>query len=150
MSDVVNGSCHGGEIEFDWEASDAYGPGGAMGVCHCSRCRQWSGGSDLASVVVESDHFRVTKRQNLLVRYQPEGYVDRVSCGRCGSSIYSAGGTEYYVSAGVLQDPKLKPVHHLNVAYKAPWHEIGGDPPQSAELQSGSVGGQGQDGPRLD
>jgi hypothetical protein len=142
MSDVIHGSCLCGAIEFEMEASDRYGPGRAMGECHCTRCRQWSGGVGLAYVTVEPDHFRVTQGQDLLVHYQPEGYVERVFCGRCGSSIYSASGDEYYASAGALQDLKLKPAYHINVAYKAPWHEIGGDAPQFADEPTASGGGQ--------
>ena len=35
--------------------------------------------------------------------------------------------------AGLMQDLELDPSFHLQVAYKASWHEIGGDAPQYAE-----------------
>ena len=38
------------------------------------------------------------------------------------------------MGAGVLQDVKLKPAWHIQVAYKEPWDEISGDAPQFSEL----------------
>ena len=51
-------------------------------------------------------------------------------CGNCGSGIYADGGEKYYVGAGVLKDVKMKVAFHIQVAYKAPWDEIGGSAPQ--------------------
>jgi hypothetical protein len=36
-----------------------------------------------------------------------------------------------------MPELKLEPSFHLQVAYKARWHEIGGDAPQFAEAATG-------------
>jgi hypothetical protein len=135
MGDVIRGKCLCGGIEFEMRASDQFGPGLEMGECHCTRCRTWTGASGVPFVVVEPEEFKITNGQELLSRFEDEGFSARVFCGRCGSSLYTdSHGATYYVSAGVLKDLKLKPAFHVQVAYKAPWHEIGGDAPQFAEM----------------
>lgn len=134
MGDVIHGKCLCGGVEFEMQASDQFGPGLEMGECHCTRCRGWSGAAGVPFVLSEAKHVNVTKGQELLTRYEPEGFTARVFCRRCGSSLYSGSGDTYYVSAGVLEDLELKPAYHVQVAYKAPWHEIGGDAPQFAEM----------------
>jgi hypothetical protein len=37
------------------------------------------------------------------------------------------------VAAGLMRELDLEPSFHLQVAYKANWHEIGGGAPQYAE-----------------
>ena len=133
MGDLIQGTCLCGGIEFEMQASDQFGPGLEMGECHCTRCRGWSGAAGVPFVVADPAKFKVTKGQELLARYEPEGFSPRAFCSRCGSSLYSGSGT-YYVNAGVLQDLELKPAYHIHVAYKAPWDEIGGDAPQFAEM----------------
>jgi len=135
MADVIHGACLCGGVEFEMQASDQFGPGLEMGECHCTRCRAWSGAAGMPFVVAEAENFRVTKGQELVSCYEPEGFSSRFFCSRCGSSLYSSGGATYYVAAGVLQDDLgLKPAFHIQVADKAPWHEIGGDAPQFAEM----------------
>jgi hypothetical protein len=84
-------------------------------------------------VRVATANFQVTKGQDLMKQYHEEGFRDRYFCSRCGSSVYIDGGEGYYVSAGGLQDVKLKPAWHIQVADKAPWDEIGGNAPQFPE-----------------
>jgi hypothetical protein len=83
--------------------------------------------------VVDPDNFKVTKGEDLVRRYESEGFAPRVFCSNCGSSLYDDGGEKYFVAAGLMPDLKLEPSFHLQVAYKASWHEIGGDAPQFAE-----------------
>jgi len=42
-------------------------------------------------------------------------------------------GEKYCVGADSLRDVKMKPSFHIQVAYKAPWDEIGGNAPQYPE-----------------
>lgn len=142
MSEVVHGSCLCEEVAFEIRPSDRYGAGMAMGVCHCTRCRRWSGAGGAPFVVVVPEHFRVTKGQELLAHYRGEGFAVRTFCRRCGSSLYTDGGRTYYVSAGTLRDLELKPAFHIHVAHKAPWDEIGGEAPQFAELPIARTNGQ--------
>jgi hypothetical protein len=84
-------------------------------------------------VVVKAANFKVTKGNDVLKIYHENGFADRGFCSNCGSSIYTDGGEKYYVGAGVLRDVKLKTAFHIQVAYKAPWDEIGGNAPQFPE-----------------
>lgn len=127
MSETIHGACLCGQVGFDvHEPKD-------MGVCHCTRCRRWSGGPSATVVVVAANNFEVTKGQDLMKQYREEGFEDRYFCSHCGSSVYADGGEVYYVGAGALQDVKLKPAWHIQVAYKEPWDEIAGSAPQFPE-----------------
>jgi len=127
MSEVIHGACLCGQVAFDVEAPEV------MGSCHCTRCQRWSGAAGMTVVVAAPQNLTVTKGQELLTRYHEEGFSDRWFCSRCGSNVYADGGQRYYVGAGVLQGVELEPAFHIQVAHKAPWHEIGGSAPQFAE-----------------
>lgn len=127
MSEVIHGACLCGRVAFDVNEPEV------MGACHCTRCRRWTGAGGSTVVVAAAKDFKVTKGQDQLKRYHEEGFADRFFCANCGSSIYADGGEKLYVSAGVLQDVKLKPAFHIQVAYKEPWDEIAGNAPQFPE-----------------
>lgn len=126
MSEVVHGACLCGQVEFEVREPQT------LGVCHCTRCRRWSGGA-APVVVVAAGNFEVTRGQDLMGHYQPEGFASRHFCGQCGSGVYVGGGEVCYVSAGVLRDVELTPAWHVQVAKSEPWDEIGGNAPQFAE-----------------
>lgn len=128
MSETIHGACLCGQITFDVHEPEA------MGFCHCTRCQRWSGGPGLAEVEVEATNFEVTAGRELMKHYAEEGFTGFCFCSNCGSSLYGDGGEKLYVCAGTLQDVKLEPAYHMMVAYKAPWHEIGGDAPQYPEF----------------
>lgn len=127
MSETFHGACLCGQLEFDVTEPEL------LGVCHCTRCQRSSGGPGSTVVVVAAKNFIVTKGQKLMKLYHEEGFADRYFCEHCGSKIYTDGGEKYYVGAGVLRDVTLKPAFHIQVAYKAPWDEIGGNAPQFPE-----------------
>ena len=102
-----------------------------MGYCHCTRCQRWTG-SSLAGVVVAEENFTITKGEDLVTRYESE-FAPRNFCGRCGSSLYDDLGGKYFVAAGLMRDLDMDPAFHLQVAYKASWHQIGDEAPQFAE-----------------
>jgi hypothetical protein len=141
-SEIIRGECLCGAVAFEVQPSYQYGPGLAMGMCHCTRCRRWSGAGGRPFVVVAPDRFKVTKGQELLAHYRGEGFAVRTFCRRCGSGLYTDSGTTYYVSAGALRDLGLTPAFHIQVAHKAPWDEIGGEAPQLAELPTARADGQ--------
>jgi hypothetical protein len=126
MNEVIHGACLCGQVGFEVQEPRT------MGVCHCTRCRRWTGGA-APVVVVSPDNFRVTKGQELVKQYHEDGFADRYFCSHCGSGVYGDGGESYYVSAGVLQDVELVPEWHVQVANKTSWDEIGGDAPQFPE-----------------
>jgi hypothetical protein len=125
MAEALKGTCLCGGVEY--EVTDPE----AMGYCHCTRCQRWTG-SSLAGVVVAEENFTVTKGEDLIQTYESE-FAPRNFCSNCGSSIYDDLGGKYFVAAGLMRDLDMEPAFHLQVAYKAPWHEIGGAAPQFAE-----------------
>ena len=52
---------------------------------HCTRCQRWTA-SSLAGVVVAKEHFRLTKGEDLVKRYESE-LAPRNFCRTCGSSL---------------------------------------------------------------
>jgi hypothetical protein len=127
MSEVLHGACLCGKVTFDVTQPEG------MGVCHCTRCRRWTGSGHSTVVVATPANFKITKGRESLKTYRESKFADRYFCGECGSGIYVDGGANYYVSAGVLKDVKLKPAYHIQVANKEPWDEIGGSAPQYPE-----------------
>lgn len=127
MSEVIHGACLCGGVAYDVREPQV------MAVCHCTRCQRWTGGPGNPVVVAAADNVRVTKGQDLLKQYHEDGFGDRYFCSHCGSSVYADAGEQYYVSAGGLQEVKLRPAFHMQVANKAAWDEISGEAPQFPE-----------------
>jgi hypothetical protein len=125
MADSLKGSCLCGAVEYEVRDPEA------LGYCHCTRCQRWTG-SSLAGVVVPKESFSFTKGEDQVTRFESE-FAPRNFCSVCGSSIYDDLGEKYFVAAGLMRDLDLQPSFHLQVAYKAPWHQIGDDAPQYAE-----------------
>jgi hypothetical protein len=136
VSEVIHGACLCDEVAFEVQPSYQFGPGLAMGMCHCTRCQRWSGAGGAPFVVVAPSRFKVTRGREFQAHYRGEGFAVRTFCRRCGSSLYTDSGTTYYVSAGVLYDLKLTPAFHIQVAHKAAWDEIAGNAPQFPGLPS--------------
>jgi hypothetical protein len=125
MAEALKGACLCDSVEYEVQDPEA------LGYCHCTRCQRWTGES-LAGVVVAADNFRFTKGEDMVTRYESE-FAPRNFCGNCGSALYDDLGGKYFVAAGLMRELDMKPAFHLQVAYKAPWHEIGGDAPQYDE-----------------
>jgi len=127
MSEVLHGACLCGKITFDVHEPEV------LGGCHCTRCTRWTGANGSTVVVVAAKNFKVTKGQDSMKKYSEASFADRYFCGNCGSGLYADGGEKLYVSAGLFKDLKMKVAFHIQVAYKAPWDEIGGNAPQFPE-----------------
>ena len=125
MAATLKGSCLCGKVEY--EVRDPK----ALGYCHCTRCQRWTG-SSLAAVLVARENFQFTKGEELVSRYESE-FAPRNFCSNCGASIYDDLGDDFFVAAGLMRELDLEPSFHMNVAYKASWHQIGDTAPQFAE-----------------
>lgn len=123
---TVRGSCLCGAVELVVREPQT------LLECHCSRCRRWTGSASGPVVVVSSGDLEQPAGRDVLERYEEEGFSDRYFCGRCGSSVFSGGPDTFYVQAGLLEDLDMAVTCHIQVAEKAPWHEIGGGAPQHA------------------
>ena len=125
MAEALTGSCLCGGVEYEVREPEG------LGYCHCTRCQRWTG-SSLAGVVVAKQNFGFTKGEDLVTRYESE-FAPRNFCSKCGSSLYDDLGEKYFVAAGLMQELELDPSFHLQVSYKANWHEIGDNAPQYPE-----------------
>ena len=125
---TLHGSCLCGAVTFDVRDPQV------LVECHCTRCRKWTGCASTPAVVVAAEGLVLTGGEELLGRYVQEGFSPRHFCTRCGTSLYSGGGDPLYVNAGAVDEPGLDVACHIQVADKAPWHEIGGGAPQHAAM----------------
>lgn len=130
---MIKGSCLCGGVRF--EVKRAVGP---FELCHCRRCRKFSGSAFFAGVGVRTEDFRLVQGKDLIATYEapilrnPPPYLASF-CGRCGSPVPNpAVNSQWFeIPAGLLDDdPGLKPDKHIFVEFKAPWYEIAGGLPQ--------------------
>jgi hypothetical protein len=113
--------------------------------CHCSNCRRTTGsafkpfaGIERAKLSIASGH------DKLLIFGEDEGHD--AHCKVCGSLLYSVvrDGKFVHVALGTLvDDPTIRPTHHIFVGSKARWFTITDDLPQYQEhvVATGPAGG---------
>lgn len=129
MSRTLRGRCECRAVAYEVVDEFDY----AMN-CHCSNCRASTGSAFKPMAGVAREKVRVTQgADDLLVWGDEDGNHTR--CGICGSLLYSVVSPDrIHVALGSLVDePSLKPTHHIFVGSKAPWHEILDDLPQHDE-----------------
>jgi hypothetical protein len=105
------------------------------GYCHWSRCRAASGSAFSALAGIERDKLRVTDGEDSINLF--ERGPDNSRCRLCGSPLFALvrAGRFYHVRMGTLvDDPGIRPMFHIFVGSKAPWHEITDSLPQYTEL----------------
>ncbi len=86
-------------------------------------------------MVVAKENFRFTSgEESWVTRYESE-FAPRNFCSNVPADPACTTTWARSISwqQGWLHDLALEPSFHLQVAYKANWHEIGGDAPQFAE-----------------
>lgn len=126
------GRCWCGAVEIEVEDAFRY-----AAYCHCSRCRRRSGSAFNAFGGIEAEKLSVRSGAEQVARLaeSAEGY--HAHCTLCHSPLFSAvrGGQFVHVQLGVLDEaPSRRPDHHIQVASKAPWHEITDGLPQYDEF----------------
>ena len=102
--------------------------------CHCSRCRAATGSAFKAMAGIERDKLEVADGASLLIVGDDESNDTR--CAACGSLLFSVvrDGEYVHVALGSLvDDPSIRPTHHIFVGSKAPWFEITDELPQFEE-----------------
>jgi hypothetical protein len=103
--------------------------------CHCSRCRAATGSAFKAMAGIEREKLELTAGEDLLLVHGEEELND-TRCARCGSLLYSVVRDGEYVHlalGSLVDDPSIRPTHHIFVGSKAPWYEITDDLPQFEE-----------------
>ncbi|WP_321338180.1 GFA family protein [Breoghania sp.] len=76
-----------------------------MGVCHCTMCRRWSGGTFMAVQCTDVE----TSGGDALSVYDSSEWGERVFCRHCGSNIMwrSKDGSHVAVSAQAFDAPDM-------------------------------------------
>lgn len=131
---MMQGSCFCGAVVFE-----ITGVLPALYQCHCSECRKTTGAAANAAIIVHETQFRWLQGfDNIKSFIKSSGY--RVDfCLTCGSPVpnpVSAIPQAVWIPIGLMNDavPFTQVEHHLYVASKAHWDEIGGNGVQHREL----------------
>jgi hypothetical protein len=130
---VVRGSCLCGAIAFHVTE-----PFKVAHNCHCSRCRHARAAAHASNGFTSVDGVHFLRGEDHLKAYKvPEArYFTQVFCDVCSSPMprLDAERKIAVIPLGALDDdPGVKPVDHIFVAYKAGWHEITDDLPTYEE-----------------
>ena len=95
----MKGRCLCGAVKFEATPETM-----AMGVCHCSMCRKWSGGTFMAVECAAS--LKVEDTASLGI-YTSSDWGERCFCKTCGSTLFwrMRDGSHHVVSAQAFDDP---------------------------------------------
>ncbi|MBO6755559.1 MAG: GFA family protein [Roseibium sp.] len=101
MNDRLSGGCLCGAVRFAAVPDKT-----EMGVCHCSMCRRWTGGTFMAVGCGQSVEL---DGEDALGVYRSSDYGERVFCSKCGSTLFwrMADGSHTSVSAQAFDDPSV-------------------------------------------
>lgn len=110
------------------------GPVKDLLYCHCSMCRKVHGTAFRARGRVRTEDIRWLQGEALVRFYESSPGEHRGFCPVCGSNIFTrftARPQEVGLSLGILDDdPGSRPMCHVFVGSKAPWHQITDDLPR--------------------
>jgi hypothetical protein len=131
----MRGSCLCGDVV--WRAE---GPFDLMSHCHCSRCRKVHGTAFGTYLNAPVERFAFEQGREAIVRFPSSPGFARPFCPRCGSVVPDGVATEGRVAmpAGSLDgDPGARPLAHIFIASRAPWHESADALPRFAAYPEG-------------
>jgi hypothetical protein len=128
---TLSGGCLCGAVRYA-----VSGPLGAAEYCHCNMCRKAHGSAFSANVLVSATDFSAQSGQDLICKYASSPNRLKCFCKRCGSQLFirRTNKPEHpAIALGSLDKaPRTRPVRHVFVASKAPWHDITDTLPQYA------------------
>jgi len=109
----LTGKCFCGAVELE-----VTGPPEAMGYCHCSSCRSWSGGPVNAFSLWKPGAVRITTGAENLAMFQKTRTSQRQYCGKCGGHLMTNHPTFGLVDVFAATIPGLAfaPGVHVNYA----------------------------------
>jgi hypothetical protein len=119
---MLRGSCLCGKVSYEISGKLS----GALN-CHCSMCRKAHGAAFRSRARVNAADFKWIKGEDLITWFESSPGTQRGFCSRCGSPLLSRfdNKSSYGLPLGALDDdPGVKPLMHVYVASKAPWHDI--------------------------
>jgi hypothetical protein len=129
-SRALAGACYCGAVRYAVADEFLYAAN-----CHCSNCRRTTGSAFKPFAGVERSKLAVTKGADALMIFGTED-ANNTHCRACGSLLYSVvrDGAFVHVAMGTLvDDPSIRPTHHIFVGSRAPWFTITDDLPQYEE-----------------
>jgi hypothetical protein len=122
---TLTGGCGCGAVRF--EVTE---PLVSASYCHCTRCQRRTGTASSANARLAPKSLRITAGEDELRAWTPEGGMEKVFCGRCGSALFARrpGGEIVGVRLGAIDgDPGIRPQWHQYVAYAASWQPLPDD-----------------------
>jgi hypothetical protein len=126
---TLTGQCLCGKVRY--EVTGKLGP---VIHCHCVECRKASGTAFATNAPVRTGYLRFASGRDAITEYESTPGKFRAFCATCGSPIYSRLESDpktLRLRLGALDgDPERRPLLHIWVGEKAPWHEITDDLPQ--------------------
>ena len=130
---VVRGSCLCGLVQFHVTK-----PFKIAHNCYCTRCRRACAAAHASNGFTDFDGVVFIKGKDQLKTYKlPEAqFFTQVFCGICGSKIprLDPDRNLAVIPLGSLDDdPGIRPMDHIYVAYKCEWHKITDDLPAYEE-----------------
>ena len=82
MKFTYRGGCFCGTVHIE-----ASGEPEAMGYCHCTSCRSWSGGPVNAFTLWKPDAVRISQGAEHVAVFQKTDFSQRQYCRRCGGHL---------------------------------------------------------------
>jgi hypothetical protein len=126
---MLEGGCLCGAVRF--RINGKLGP---AGYCHCKMCQRASGSAFASNAPARTRYFELVSGPDLVSEYESSPGKFRAFCRRCGSPLYSRRNDEpelRRIRLGSLDgDPERRPLAHVWVGDKAPWHAITDTLPQ--------------------
>ena len=123
----LGGQCYCGAVRYEVADEFLYAAN-----CHCGGCRCATGSAFKPFAGIERDKLAVISGAEALMIFGADD-ANNTHCRICGSLLYSLvrAGAFVHVAMGTLvDDPTIRPSHHIFVGSKAPWFTIADDLPQ--------------------
>tara|TARA_A100001391_G_scaffold69_6_gene181 strand:- start:13660 stop:14070 length:411 start_codon:yes stop_codon:yes gene_type:complete len=122
---TYQGGCLCGKVRYQIR-----GPFHQFHLCHCSRCRRFSGTAHAANLLVPPDYLEWLEGESLVRRFDLPGakFFARAFCTECGSMVPHArqdGSLAVVPAGGLDQSPEMDPNDHIFWDDRADWYEHG-------------------------
>ena len=121
---AATGKCLCGAVTYEADEVETH-----IHSCHCSICRNWSGGPLLAAVA-KSVRF---KGEENIKRYSSSDWAERGFCTQCGSNLFYhlKGADNYVLCMGTFDDESIfELVGEIYIDEKPPGYDFAGDHPR--------------------
>jgi hypothetical protein len=115
----ANGKCLCGAVQFEVEVANT-----EVAACHCSMCRNWSGGPMIT--IDCGDSFKVSDQAPIL-RFQSSEWAERGFCTLCGTHLFYflKPNNQYHLPAGLLQiEEQYQFTHQIFIDEKPEYYDF--------------------------